>query len=182
MKTKSIKRHLKPYSILKSRKTTINHAFASALAPHDPYDEDRIAEALRLLGQNPASDLTCVYCDREAETWDHLVGLVKDSNLYGYGHQVGNLVPCCKHCNSKKGNKDWRQFIKEQIPDPMMRMEVEKRLEHYLRLYAQEINLQHMAEKYPEESRAYQQIKEEIFDLMEQADVLADTLRTTVKT
>ena len=32
MKIKSIKNHLQPYSILGKRQTTINHAFASAIA------------------------------------------------------------------------------------------------------------------------------------------------------
>jgi hypothetical protein len=35
MKKRSIRFHLSPYSILKKRKTTINHAFASAIGPVD---------------------------------------------------------------------------------------------------------------------------------------------------
>ena len=99
MKPSGIKRHLRPYSMVQRRKTTINHAFASALAPCDEYDENRVAEAMALLGQTDLDDLRCVYCDSAAETWDHLVGLVKDSKLNGYGHQIGNLVPCCRDCN-----------------------------------------------------------------------------------
>ncbi len=60
------------------RRTTINHAFASAIAPSDNYDEKNINEALEFLGQNPNEDLKCVFCNDEAETWDHLVGLVKN--------------------------------------------------------------------------------------------------------
>jgi len=65
----------------------------------------------RLLGQNPNKDLKCVFCNDEAETWDHLVGLVKSGELRGFGHQIGNLVPCCKKCNSKKGSKEFDKFI-----------------------------------------------------------------------
>ena len=106
MKLAGIKKHLRSYSIVQRRKTTVNHAFASALAPCDDYDEKRVAEAMALLSQTDLNDLRCVYCYSEAETWDHLVGLVKDSELNGYGHQIGNLVPCCGGCNSSKGNKD----------------------------------------------------------------------------
>lgn len=111
MDKRSIRNHLKPYSIFQKRRTTINHAFASALAPYDIYDEQIIDKALKVLGQDPNGYLYCVYCGSKAQTWDHLVGLVKDAQLRGYGHQIGNLVPCCRDCNSKKGSKDWRQFI-----------------------------------------------------------------------
>src|SRR5687767_8294859 len=117
MNKKSIKTHLKSYSIFQKRKTTINHAFASALAPADSYEDEILSDALECLGQDSNKDLRCVYCDNEAQTWDHLIGLVKDSELRGYGHQIGNLVPCCKSCNSKKGSKDWKLFLRERVRD-----------------------------------------------------------------
>jgi hypothetical protein len=46
MKKEDIKRHLNTYSIYNKRRTTINHAFASAIAPSDNYDEKKISEAL----------------------------------------------------------------------------------------------------------------------------------------
>ena len=76
MKKEDIKRHLKTYSVYDKRRTTINHAFASAIAPSDNYDENIINEALVFLEQNPNEDLKCVFCNEEAETWDHLIGLV----------------------------------------------------------------------------------------------------------
>jgi hypothetical protein len=39
MKKQSIKFHLSPYPIYQKRKATINHAFASAIAPVDEYVE-----------------------------------------------------------------------------------------------------------------------------------------------
>lgn len=42
MRKESIKTHLKEYSIYNKRKTTINHAFASALSVPDDYDEKLI--------------------------------------------------------------------------------------------------------------------------------------------
>lgn len=71
MKIESIKTHLRPYSIFGKRKTTINHTFASAIAPNDSYDINLLKKAIVLLGQNPEKDLKCVYCDKPAKTWDH---------------------------------------------------------------------------------------------------------------
>lgn len=55
MGLKSIAKHLRPYCILASRRTTINHMFAAAAAPH-PYDEARVREAVALLGNDPDHD------------------------------------------------------------------------------------------------------------------------------
>lgn len=46
VKINDIKRHLKSYSIYGKRKTTINHAFASALAINDEYSEEEVRKAL----------------------------------------------------------------------------------------------------------------------------------------
>ncbi|MBI3283263.1 MAG: hypothetical protein HYZ65_00215 [Burkholderiales bacterium] len=70
MRYSDIKRHLKPYGIVARRKTTINHAFAAAVAPCDEFDDQRIQKAIGLLGQDSGSDLICVYCNEPAETWD----------------------------------------------------------------------------------------------------------------
>ena len=113
MKKEDIKKHLSIYSIYNKRRTTINHAFASSIAPSDSYDDIKVSEAISYLGQSANSVLKCVYCEDEAQTWDHVVGLVKNNELRGYGHQIGNLVPCCKECNSKKGSKDYKVFIHE---------------------------------------------------------------------
>jgi hypothetical protein len=64
MKIDSIKAHLQPYSIMKKRQTTINHAFASAIAPSDAYDAKTVKEAVAMLGQDPEKDLLCVYADQ----------------------------------------------------------------------------------------------------------------------
>jgi len=177
VKPSGIKRHLRPYSMVQRRKTTINHAFASALAPCDEYDENRVAEAMALLGQTDLDDLRCVYCDSAAETWDHLVGLVKDSKLNGYGHQIGNLVPCCRDCNSSKGNKDWREFLRSRIENLAEFRRIEQAIETYLLKYATEVNLGRAQNKYPEEWHRYNEIKSQIIELMAEADGLAAQLR-----
>lgn len=112
MKAGSIQRHLTPYSLVGRRATTIRHAFASARAPVESYDESRVAEAMRVLGQRDMEALHCVYCKAPAETWDHLGALVLKSRPSGLGHTIGNLVPACKPCNSKRGNKPWESWMK----------------------------------------------------------------------
>lgn len=176
MKSNDIKRHLSPYSIYQQRRTTINHTFASALAPCDIYDSFKINQALTLLCQDH-NELICVYCGEEAQTWDHLVGLVKDSHLNGYGHQIGNLVPCCKNCNSKKGNRDWREFLKNITKDNEDYILKEQRIYSYLTAYAKEIDLSKLTMEIDKWNR-YNEIKQEILDLMHEADELAAVLRS----
>lgn len=180
MKKKRIKVHLAPYSIFQKRTTTISHAFASAIAPTDKYDESRLDDALRMLRQDPEGDLLCVYCDNQAKTWDHLVGLVKDGDLRGFGHQLGNLVPCCSRCNSEKGSKDWSIYLRESIKDQVMFEEKSKMLNSYTEKYAIPVELERMKEKLPEDWKRYCEIKAQIFDLMKKADEVAKRLRGEV--
>lgn len=180
MKKEDIKHHLHTYSVYGRRRTTINHAFASAIAPSDDYDETKISEALEFLGQNPNENLKCVFCNDEAETWDHLVGLVKNGELRGFGHQIGNLVPCCKKCNSKKGSKEFDKFINQHDNIYFDKNELIELLSKYQMKFAKEIDLDLLKEKTPDEYKAFLKVKQEIFDLMEQADILADKLRKNI--
>jgi hypothetical protein len=180
MKKQSIKLHLAPYSILQKRKTTINHAFASAIAPVDRYDEAILGDALKLLGQDPEGDLNCVYCGSPAETWDHLIGLVEKMELRGFGHQLGNLVPCCRSCNSKKGAKSWTLYMKGVAPDEQTSAAKQLLVTSYVGRYAAPVNLKYAAEQLPDEWTRYCEIKQEIFRLMAEADTIAAHLRDVV--
>jgi len=86
---------------------------------------------LEVLGQNPNEDLKCAYCDRPAETWDHVVGLVENQHYSGFVHTIGNLLPCCKQCNSSKGNKDWRGFVTKGLEDKSQRTAKINQLEKF---------------------------------------------------
>lgn len=176
MKKESIKSHLSPYSIWQKRRTTIHHAFASALAPCSVYDETVIDAAIRVLGQNPYSDLTCVYCEDPAKTWDHLIGLVQNSELRGFGHQLGNLVPSCQTCNSRKGSKDWRTFV-ETATDANYRSLRISRIERYLSEFASPVDLSRVQREAPELWSEYSRLKGQILALMTEADELAKKLR-----
>ena len=181
MKLNSIKAHLSPYSIVLKRSTTINHAFASAIAPCDAYDESIVAEGIRFLGQDPAGDLRCVYCDGPAKTWDHLVGLVKAKQLSGYGHQLGNLVPSCAACNSQKGSKYWERFIDDAISDEGVREKKRVLLKAYLSRFAKLVDLKKAEALHPAEWQGYLDVKAKILELMTEADRLAAKIRQRVR-
>ena len=134
MTPKSIGSHLAPYSIFFKRKTTVAHAFASALAPSDEFDKEKVETALDALGQKNLRQLTCVYCEKLAQTWDHLENLVKDGQLNGYGHQIGNLVPCCRDCNSAKGGKPFREYVNTLYLESTAKADLIARLERHLSL------------------------------------------------
>jgi len=180
MKKEKIKSHLAIYSISRKRKTTVNHAFASAIAPVDLYDPVRLAEALRLLGQDPNGELTCVYCGTPAQTWDHLIGLVKQAELRGYGHQLGNLVPCCGTCNSQKGAKDWVTHLQGVVPEQTAFESRRAQIAAYLDRYAIPVNLERAAKELPQRWKRYCEIKQQILQLMVEADTVADELRNVV--
>ena len=167
----SIRSHLKPYVMVARRKTTINHAFAAAIAPNDAYDANRVREAMRVLGQDPDQILLCAYCGAPAQTWDHVFATVKDSGFSGHGHRLGNLLPCCKPCNSAKGNKDWRLYISGlNLPGQTERA---ARIDAFLTKYG-------VTDVPPRDSPEYTrllEIKEQVLALLGEADQLAQAIR-----
>ena len=102
---------------------------------------------------------------------------MRKGKLNGYGHQVGNLVPCCRDCNSQKGGKSFRDFINANAD----LTEAEKsnlilRLETHLAL-AKPIK---EFDRNPEEQEAltkFLALQNQIFCLMQEADKYAQTLR-----
>jgi hypothetical protein len=176
MKFTSIKSHLRPYSIYGRRSTTINHAFASAIAPTDIYEESRVREALIALGQDP-DDLTCVFGGERAETWDHLVGLVRNKLPYGYGHQLGNLIPSCRDDNSEKGSRDWQEFLQARTASTEEYEAKRVQIQNYLDAYAVPVDLERMRAAHPEDWGRFYEIRDQIFALMREADEIATRLR-----
>jgi hypothetical protein len=174
---------LQPYSIFQRRKTTINHAFASALAPNDLYDDELVSQAVRDLGQDPEADLRCVYCDeRPAQTWDHVSSLVKDGKYAGYGHVLGNLLPSCQQCNSRKGGKDWREFLDTELRDDEKRSAKVALLEAYLRRYRPaRYSYDDINELLPREVERLQELQRSILALMQESDTVAREIRDKVR-
>jgi hypothetical protein len=166
-----------PYSIYGRRKTTMNHAFAAAIAPCDQYDPERVMEDIKLLGQDPTNDLSCVYCDSPAETWDHVFATVKASIFSGAGHRLGNLLPCCKPCNSRKGNRSWDAFILSREVDSPERTARITRISRFIEVFF-------FKDEVPTSSPEYLrlvEIRNQVFDLMREADKIALTIRGQAK-
>ena len=173
MRYPSVRSHLKPYEIVARRKTTINHAFAAAIAPSDTYDEQQVREAISTLGHDPDQDLICAYCGSPAQTWDHVFATVQDSKFSGYGHRLGNLLPCCKPCNSAKGNKDWRHFLTcLQLPE-----QIRQEREHRITAFLSKFFVQDTIPSHVPEYEQLQQIKHQVMLLLATADELAKTIR-----
>ena len=176
MKKETIKRHFRNYKI-SGRKSTISHAFASALSIPDAYNDGDINKSLKILGQNPSADLTCAYCDAPANTWDHIFALVENGNFSGNGHQLFNLIPCCNFCNSKKGNLDWKDYLRDYNLDSAERL---KRIDRYITTNSN--NALDDIKKYcKKEIKELDKIKNQIFELMKAADGIAEVVRKKLK-
>lgn len=52
----------------------------------------------------------CVYCGGTPETVDHVVAI-----LDGGTHDEGNLVPCCRSCNTSKGNRRLTRWRRDRV-------------------------------------------------------------------
>jgi hypothetical protein len=173
MRYKDIRRFLKPYSMVASRTTTISHAFAASIAPCDTFDDQMVRTALKMLGQDPDAELECAYCGAKAETWDHVHATVQDKKFSGYGHRLGNLLPCCKPCNSRKGNKDWLVFLRTLPITEAFRVERESRIAAYLAEYGAK-------DAVPEHLPEYEQLQElrrQVLQIFREADELASVVR-----
>jgi len=162
------KSKIKPYK-MSSRGSTINNAFAAALAMAHVYDEEKLIEALAVLGQNPEEPLRCVYCDGLARTIDHLHGLVRNSTYTGHGHVIGNLVPCCNSCNETKGKKLWRDWAVERGTSE----DQVRRIAEYELLAPPTVSEADLKALYPDLMAAYESLRLHTRDLMKTADHLA---------
>ncbi len=175
MTRESIKKHFARYKIYQKRCTTINHAFASAMAPSDDYSPERVDTLLAELDCLRDGRIVCVYCgSHEAQTWDHLRALVRASRPSGHGHTYGNLVPSCKDCNSTKGNKDGSEanrLINAKNPEQAARVD---------RLISRHLATHPTGDRSvsPDLVAALDDLKAQILDLMRKADELIDRHRT----
>jgi hypothetical protein len=163
-----------------TRSTTVCHSFAGAIAPLNEHRDLDLIAALEGLGQDPRGDLDCVYCEVCATGWDHLVGLVKDGELRGYGHQLGNLVPCCHGCNSSKGGKNWQQYLRSVVPDDVAYEAKRRMLATHLERYAIPVDLERLALLMPEKWARFCELKRLMFSFMAEADEIAAELCSAV--
>lgn len=170
MKPDSIRKHLAPYGISAKRETTIRHAFASAIAPLELYDEARVREALIGLGQRDLDNLVCTYCDRPATSWDHLEALVAKKKASGFGHTLGNLVPACEQHNSKRGNRRWDVWAAERgVPEER----IDAIRTHQARYSTSATSLALT----PAQAQRLEAIQQQILYLMKEADMVVAAAR-----
>ncbi|OBQ65276.1 HNH endonuclease [Mesorhizobium loti] len=176
MRLASIKKYLRHQSIMQ-RKSTFANAFASALAPFDEYSPEAAAEAIRDLGQDPEEDLVCAYCGQPAATWDHVFNRVIGGEFSGHGHRVRNLVPSCRTCNERKGQKSWREWLRVLAPS-----DEEARVVNFERFLSKAaiapFTFDDMKHQAHDELTRYLEIRAEVFRLMKEADDLASIIRS----
>jgi hypothetical protein len=159
------------------RRTTINHAFAAAIAPSDQFDDQRVRTFLQALGQDPDKPLSCAYCGDEAETWDHVFATVENGAFSGWGHRIGNLLPCCKRCNSRKGNHPWQQFIRSLPLTADERVARETRIAKCLGEHAR----REPADPNDPDVQQLSRIRDKIVDLLAEGDRIAAQVRERAK-
>lgn len=110
MNLNSIKPYLRHYGRIRTlRGSVVRSTFARVQAGFDAADSAALEQAMKVLEQSNANELTCVYCGSTATCWDHLLPAAR-----GGTHQVRNLAPCCLACNASKGARTWQEFLDEQ--------------------------------------------------------------------
>lgn len=168
---------MKKVSIAGERGSSINNAFAAALAMVGVFDEEAINKALESLDQSPTESLRCVYCDAPATDADHLIGLVKATRYTGHGQVIGNLVPSCGPCNQRKGNKPWRDWAESEG----LSKERIDRIAEYESLAPPAVSEEQLREFYPDLMEAYEKLKNLCKDMMRAADHLANEIQRLEK-
>ena len=76
----------------------------------------RGVERVPLIGQEILLEDTngmCVYCESPATTWDHIIPVSEGGRT-----TPGNIVPCCRPCNSSKKSKDVFEWMDEKGIEP----------------------------------------------------------------
>ena len=67
--------------------------------------EMELAEAITFFNNS------CAYCGEQVTKphWDHVIPASQRGT-----NQIRNRVPSCDQCNSKKGNRPWRDFVRQK--------------------------------------------------------------------
>jgi 5-methylcytosine-specific restriction endonuclease McrA len=179
VKLETIKKHLRSQKI-SSRRSTLDSTFAAALAPHDEFNREIVAQALEDLEQDPQGDLSCTYCGEPAATWDHLFSKVKNREFSGYGHSIRNLVPSCRTCNERKGGKTWQDYLAKLAPADIETRT--RRLEKFLtHSSARKIEIDDFRRVAGDEYERFNEIRHQIHELINEADELAIVIRDNIK-
>lgn len=167
--------YTKPYRVHGRRASTLRHAAASAVAPHEAQLSDsELLGAMDALEQDPAN-LECVYCGKVATQLDHFHALVRNGKWTGFGNTLGNRVPACARCNVAKGNKDPFDWMLKAHPDRVV-IFVE-RIGRLHEVTGKPIALPPMEELCPISAKHYMAMQETILAIMRMMDDKAATIR-----
>lgn len=173
----------KPMKIT-GRSSSITNSFINSIIPVLVPSENEIEEALGILGMTEET-VACSYCGDTATEWDHLRPLVKAQRPTGFISEIRNLVPSCGKCNQSKGNKDWEPWMRSTArlsPTTRSRTDIENRIER-LRLYeawGTPAKLDFGEIVGEDVWEAHWQNWRRVLDEMQQAQILADTIKRTV--
>ena len=91
------------------------------------------------------------------------------------------LFTCCKKCNSEKGNGLWVDFLNGKGVDDSQRKERITKIHNYLEKYLpKKLSYENTKKICANEIKEYNSIKNQIFDLMKRADVVAQSIKNKV--
>jgi 5-methylcytosine-specific restriction endonuclease McrA len=167
--------YTRPYRVHGRRASTLRHAAASAIAPHEAQLSDsELLAAMDALEQDPA-DLQCVYCGETATQLDHFHALVRDGKWTGFGNTLGNRVPACARCNVAKGNKDPFDWMLKTHPERVA-IFVE-RIERLHSVTREPNPLPPIEEVCPTSAKHYKAMQETVLAIMRMMDAEAATIR-----
>jgi len=99
---------------------------------------------------------------------------VSSSEFTGVGHRLRNLVPCCSRCNTRKGKKNWRDYLNGLSQPASIRNKRAKRIAAHVKGCKKDSSK--AWKNFPEYKRL-QATRNKILKLMEEGDRLAETIR-----
>src|SRR5450830_1301582 len=99
------------------------------------------------------------------QTWDHLTNLVKAGEFNDYGRQIGNLVPCCRDCNSTKGSSSFSKFVATLSISETEKKELIDRLKNH-QLLVKEVDSSKRTKEEIELLEKYREIQNEVLALL----------------
>ena len=169
-------------STLKNRKSTINNAFVYSIMPWKKLTEEEYESICKEL---KIKENQCAYCLKEnATTMDHLNGLVNNREPSGFYTEKNNLVPCCSHCNSSKGNKTFESWYTDDRSDEIgitkEKMQQRRKIiyEYMKNNPARKLNLKQILGK--KDYEKYIRMKDELLEKIEECEKYCEKLNKKI--
>ncbi len=110
----------------------------------------------------------------EAQGLDHIRATGQNIGFIVQCHRIGNLLPSCTECNSKKRSMHWRDFLKKY----KSKDKTYKRRVRRITAYTNQYKVSNLSFKRIPEYQALQRKLEKVLKLLNEADKLAAIVRT----